>query len=109
MNSLRRGLDSLDDLDGEVVAAEAVDEERGLRELELGDDVLLDGGGGGGGERDDGCGAEGGQVVAEGAVVGAKVVAPGGDAVGLVDGDEGGLLAWRASRGSRGRACARVR
>ena len=40
-----------------------------------------------------GRGAEGGEVVAEGAVVGAEVVAPGGDAVGFVDGDEGGLAA----------------
>ncbi len=32
-------------------------------------------------------------MLAEGAVVGAEVVAPGGDAVGLVDGDEGGLAA----------------
>ncbi len=82
----------LDDLDGEVVAAEAVDEELGLSELELGDDVFLDGGRCGCGEGDDGGGAKGGEEVAEGAVVGAKVVAPGGDAVGLVDGDERGLL-----------------
>ena len=65
----------------------------GSCELELGDDVVLDGGRGGGGEGDDGRGAEGREVVAEGAVVGAKIVAPGGDAVGLVDGDEGGLAA----------------
>ena len=32
-------------------------------------------------------------MLAEGAVVGAEVVAPGADAVGLVDGDEGGLAA----------------
>ena len=38
-----------------------------------------------------GAGRSDGQVVAERAVVGAEVVAPGGDAVGLVDGDEGGL------------------
>ena len=87
------GLGHLDDFDGEVVAAEAVDEEGGIVELELGDDVLLDGGGGGGGEGDDGRGAEGWEIFAEGAVVGAEVVAPGADAVGLVDGDEGGLAA----------------
>ena len=40
-----------------------------------------------------GAGREGGEVVAEHAVVGAEVVAPGADAVGLVDGDEGGLAA----------------
>ena len=87
------GLRELDDLDGEVVAAEAVDEEGGLVEVELGDDVALDGGGGGGGEGEDGGGAEGRQMFAEGAVVGAEVVAPGGDAVGFVDGDERGLAA----------------
>ena len=38
-----------------------------------------------------GAGRRAGRIVAEGAVVGAKVVAPGGDAVGFVDGDEGGL------------------
>ena len=32
-------------------------------------------------------------MLAEGAVVGAEVVAPNADAVGLVDGDEGGLAA----------------
>ncbi len=87
------GLGDLDDFDGEVVAAESVDEEGGLVEAELGDDVVLDGGGGGGGEGDDGSGAEEREGVAEGAVVGAKVVAPAGDAVGFVDGDEGGLAA----------------
>ncbi len=85
------GLGHLDDLDVEVVATEAVDEEGGLVELELGDDVALDRRGGGGGEGDDRGGAQGGQVVAECPVVGAEVVAPGGDAVGLVDGDEGRL------------------
>jgi len=87
------GLGHLDDLDVEVVATEAVDEERGLLELELGDDVALDRRCGGGGEGDDGSGTEGREVVAESPVVGAEVVAPGGDAVGLVDGDEGGLAA----------------
>ena len=65
----------------------------GFCKLKLGDDVLLDGGRRGGGEGDDGRGAEGGEVFAEGAVVGAEVVAPGADAVGFVDGDEGGLAA----------------
>jgi hypothetical protein len=85
------GLGEFDDLDGEVVSAEAVDEAFRIVELELGDDVLLDGGGCGGGEGEDGSGAESREVVAEGAVVGAEVMAPGGDAVGLVDGDECGL------------------
>ena len=38
-----------------------------------------------------GAGRRAGEEVAEGAVIGAKVMAPGGDAVGLVDGDEGRL------------------
>ena len=84
-------LGHLDDFDGEVGAAEAVDEERRIGEAQLGDDVVLDGGRGGGGEGDDGRGAQGGEVFAEHAVVGAEVVAPGADAVGFVDGDEGGL------------------
>ena len=70
-----------------------MDEERGVVEVELGDDVILDGWRGGGGESQDGRGAKGGEMVAEGAVVGAEVVAPDADAVGLVDGDEGGLAA----------------
>ena len=82
------GLGELDDLDGEVVSTEAVDEEFGFSELKLSDDVFLDRGCCGRCEGDYGCGAKSGEEVAEGAVVGAKVVAPGGDAVGLVDGDE---------------------
>ncbi len=62
-------------------------------ELELVDYVLLDGGCCRCGEGDDGSGTKGWEVVAEGAVVGAEVMAPGADAVCLVDGDEGGLLA----------------
>jgi len=54
-------------------------------------DVALDGGCRGGGESDDGSWPEGWKVLAEGAVVGAEVVAPGGDAVGLVNGDENGF------------------
>jgi len=86
-------LGELDDFDGEVVATEAVDEELGLCELELSDDVTLDGWCSSGGESDNWCGAKGREEVAEGAVVGAKVVAPSGDAMGLVDGDERWLAA----------------
>ena len=92
----------LDDLDGEVVAAEAVDEECRVGEVELGDDVVLDGWRGGCGEGDDGGGAESGEVFAQGAVVGAKVVAPGGDAVGFVDGDERGLACVASISGKPG-------
>ncbi len=109
MNSLRRGFRELDDLDGEVVAAKAVDEEFGFGELELRDDVFLYCRCRCCCERDDWRGSESGEEVAESAVVGAKVVTPGRDAVGFVDGDEGGASFLRASRGSWGRACARVR
>ena len=73
------------------MAAEAGDEDGRVLQVELDGDVALDGGRGGGGEGDDGRGAQGGEVLAERAVVGAEVVAPGGDAVGFVDGDEGGF------------------
>ena len=86
------GFGELDDLDGEIVAAEAVDEESWLRELELGNDVFLDCWRRCRSEGDDGRGTEGREEVAEGAIVGAKVVAPGGDAVGLVDCYEAGLF-----------------
>ena len=85
------GFGELDGLDGEVVAAEASDEDGGVAEVELDGDVALDGGGCGGGEGDDGRGAQGGEILTEGALFGAEVVAPGGDAVGFVDGDEDGL------------------
>ena len=89
VGALRLG--ELDDLDGEVVAAKAGDEDGGILQVELGGDVALDGGRCGRGEGDDGRGAEGWEILAEGAVVGAEVVAPGADAVGFVDGDEGGF------------------
>ena len=91
-------LGHLDDFNGEVGAAEAMDKERRVGELELGDDIALHGGRGGGGEGDDGGGAECGKMFAEGAVVGAEVVSPGADAVRLVDGDEGGLAAGKHLR-----------
>ena len=84
----------------------------GVVDAELRDDVVLDRRRGGGGERENGTRrtvAQRRQILSEHAVVGAKVVAPLRDAVGLVDGDERGLAAWRASRGSRERAGARAR
>jgi len=62
-----------------------VDEERRIAEVKLRDDVLLHGGRGGCCERNDWRGAKRGQVFAESAIVGTKVVAPGADAVSLVD------------------------
>jgi hypothetical protein len=89
-----------DDFDGEVRAAESVDEECGIFELKLGDDVLLDGRRRGGGEGDDGRGSKRRKMFAQRPVIGAEVVAPGADAMGLVDGDERGLAAgehlWEA-------------
>jgi hypothetical protein len=67
-----------------------VDEAVGGVQAELGDDVVLHEGRGGRGEGDDRRGAQGGQALAEQAVVRAEVVAPLRDAVGLVDGDERG-------------------
>ena len=59
--SVRSGFEHLDDFDGEVVAAEAVDEAHGVVESELRDDVVLHGGRCGRGERDDGRGAQQGR------------------------------------------------
>jgi len=53
------GLGEFDDFDGEVVTTKAMDEKVGFGELELGDDVFLDGGCGGGGEGDNGGGTKG--------------------------------------------------
>ena len=81
----------LDHFDGEVVAAEAVDETHGVVEAELRQDVVLHERRGRGGERQHGRGTQQVQLLAEHAVVGAEIVAPLRDAVRLVDGDEGGL------------------
>ncbi len=81
-----------DHFDGEVVAAEAVDEARRLgrgragrryRPARCGVAVAV--------RAMTGAGRSVGQVLAEHAVIGAEIVAPLGDAVGFVDGDEGGL------------------
>lgn len=84
------GFGELDNLDGEVVAAEAMDEEGGVGEAKLLDDVLLDDGRSRGGEGDDGSRTQEREGFAEGAVIGAEVVAPAGNAVGFVDGDQRG-------------------
>ena len=84
----------LDNFDGEIVATEAVDEAGGTDHAELREDVGLHGwrGGGGEGENGNACGtvAQSGKVLADHAVVGAEIVAPLRDAMGLVDGDERG-------------------
>ena len=77
-----------DDFDGDVVAAEAVDEAGGFGEPELLDDIVLHHGRGGGGQGDHRRRAEARQVAAEHAVVRPEVVAPLRDAVRLVDRDE---------------------
>ena len=64
-----------------------MDEFFGCGEAELGEDVALNGWGCGCSERDDWGGTQGGKVLAEHAVVRAKVVSPLGDAVGFIDGD----------------------
>ena len=52
----RSKVGDLDDFDGEIVAAESLDEARGAFEAELGGDIVLHDGRGGGGEGDDGAG-----------------------------------------------------
>ena len=73
----------------EVFAAEAGDGFEGIAEVELVDDVVADLLGGAGGEGGDGMIGEEGAEFAELAVFGAEVVAPLGDAMGFVDGEEG--------------------
>ncbi len=91
MNSLRRGLDISTTSIWRLSRRKPWMKSLGLLELKLGDDVLLDGGGRGRGEGDDGCGPERWEIIAQRSVIGAEVMAPGGDAVRLVDGDERGL------------------
>jgi len=73
----------------EVFAAEAGDGFEGVAEVELVDDVVADLAGGAGGEGRDGMIGEKSAELAELAVFGAEVVAPLGDAMGFVDGEEG--------------------
>src|ERR1700761_7115811 len=80
VNSLRRGLASSTTSMARVWRRKPWVERAGLGGRGWVGMVFLRGGGGGGGGE-----------FAEGAVVGAEVVAPGGDAVGFVDGDESGL------------------
>jgi hypothetical protein len=68
-----------------------VDETHGIVESELRQDIVLHDGGGRGGKRQHRRGTQQVQVLAEHAVVGAKIVAPLRDAVRLVDGDKGWL------------------
>ena len=74
---------------GEVGAVEVADEDLGVAQVELAGDVLADAGCCGGGERLEGDAGEDVAEFAESAVLGAEVVAPLADAVGLVDGDGG--------------------
>ena len=60
----------------------------GWSSAKLHGDIVLHDGRGGGGQGDDRRGAQGRQVLAEHAVVGAEIVAPLRDAVRFVDGDE---------------------
>ena len=63
----------------------------GCEQAELHGDIVLHDRRGGSGERDHRSGPQRGQILAEHAVVGAEIVAPLRDAVGFVDGDQGGL------------------
>ena len=71
-----------------VRAGEAVDELGGVLEAQLGADVVAGAGVGGGGDRQARHAGEQLGQPAQRAVVGAEVVAPLADAVGLVDGDQ---------------------
>ena len=82
-----------DGMEAEVGAVKASDANVGVVEAEARDDVVAHKGVGGGGEGDDGRIAEAGAGGAEVAVAGAEVVAPLGDAVRLVDGEEGDVHA----------------
>jgi len=73
----------------EVFAAEAGHGFEGIAEVELVDDVVTDLLGGAGGEGGDGMIGEERAELAELAVFGTEVVAPLGDAMGFVDGEEG--------------------
>ncbi len=87
----RDGAGSLqgEDVEGEVGAVEAGAHGDGLAQTEARGDLLRDAGGGGGGGGHHGGAAEGRDGVVQAQVVGAEVVAPLGDAVGLVDDEEG--------------------
>jgi len=74
----------------EVGAVEGGADADGIVQGEAGDDVLGDAFGGGGGEGGEGDLGEGVAEGGEDEVVGAEVVAPFGEAVGLVDGEGGG-------------------
>ena len=63
----------------------------GCQKSQLRGDIVLHERRGGGGEGDYRSRPQGGQVLAEHAVVGPEIVAPLRNAVGLVDGDERGL------------------
>ena len=83
------------DLEGQVGPVEAGDGHKGVFQVQQGEDVLPDLGGGGGGKGGDHRPAgELSQKLRDGQVAGAEVLAPLGDAVGLVHGDhgDGGVL-----------------
>src|SRR5438045_3883989 len=92
----------LEGLDREVVPAKAVDERPAPpSQTELLDDVLLDDGCGSGRDRDDRSWTKHRQPLAQQSVVRAKIVAPLGDAVRLVNGDERGLAPGEQLRKAR--------
>ena len=93
----------------EVGPVEAGDEQLGVAEVELVGDVAADRVGGRGRQRDAGGRAELPPGQAEPGVVGAEVVPPLADAVGLVDGQQAGLGSGPSSPGSEGCGTARGR
>ena len=91
IDDLFRGLILRDDAVGEVRAVEAGHEGLRIVELQVLDDVGADTAGGGGGERHHGDAGESRAECGELAIFWAEIVAPFGDAVGLVDGDAGDI------------------
>ena len=90
--------------DADVVAAEAVDEAGGRRAPSWSPMSSCTSGVAVAVRATTGAGRSSGRYWPMHAVIGAEIVAPLGDAVGFVDGDQATACASRASRGSRPRA-----
>ncbi len=94
----------LDDVQLQVGAVEAGVDDLGLGHGQLGEDVLDDVGGGRGRQGHDGRPAQVVDGLAQGQVVGAKVVAPLTDTVSLIDDEQLDFPGLEQLRGTRGSA-----
>ena len=93
-----------DAIEAQVRTVEAGHVHHGVAQAQAVDDVVAHPRVGGGGERDDGRVADAGADAAEVAVAGPEVVAPLGDAVRLIDGQQ---VHMEAAQGRRERAVAK--